>query len=67
MTVRLSSFMKEPQNSWEVSYVISIRKPHIDTKITREELVKLIRRDRLSELRSWADRYFCHKWFLEHV
>jgi hypothetical protein len=58
---------EEPLNSWEVSYVISIRKPHIDLLITREEIIRKIGSIRALDLKQWSDRYFSHKWFVEHI
>jgi hypothetical protein len=57
----------EPSNSWEVSYVISIRKPHVDLDITKKELYNKLGRVRISQLNEWAHFYFSHQWFLDHI
>jgi hypothetical protein len=57
----------DPANSWEVSYVISIRKPHVDLDISRKELMLKLGRNRVVQLNHWASEYFTHNWFLEHI
>lgn len=57
----------EPVNSWEISYVISLYKPHIDLEIKKDKLFFKIGNLRAKELRRWAEEEFTHKWFTLHV
>ena len=59
--------VREPENSWEISYIFHKRKPKVKINIEFEELFHVIGRDRIKELNEWLERYYCHEWFLEHI
>lgn len=59
--------MRGPENSWEVSYVISVRKPHIKLGGSNEEFFRAVGWRRAKELRQWAEEEFDHYWLLQHI
>lgn len=56
-----------PQNSWEVSYIFSIYRSDINLEITKDQLNKVLSRERRNALREWAAEYYDRRWFLDHV
>lgn len=64
--------MREPENSYEISFVIMNRKPKVDLelkkdKLTEDKLIKLLGFERINELREWMKTDFTFRWFTEHV
>lgn len=59
-------FIREPENSWEVSYVISIKKPGYPQGIDSHKLLSKIGSNRSSELSEWANNYYYYSWFSDH-
>ena len=57
----------EPSNSWEISYVIAINKPHVNLGVPHDEVFRALSRERKAELREWANQCFHHSWFLYHI
>jgi hypothetical protein len=57
----------EPQNSWEVSYILSIFRPKLDIGIKQSHLFFTIGADRCRVLREWAEQFFGPKWVKEHT
>ena len=57
----------EPANSWEVSYIISVCKPHIELGFTKQELYEKVGSNRAYRLRQWSLENFDHQWFLRHI
>jgi hypothetical protein len=55
---------REPYNSWEVSYIVSIRRPYIKLGITKKELDKIVPDYRKRMIKSWAREFFTQEWFL---
>jgi hypothetical protein len=58
---------REPANSWEVSYIVSIRRPYAHLDITKEELEKSVPLYRKRMIKSWARDFFTQDWFLAHM
>lgn len=59
--------IREPQNSWEVSYIINWKRPEIKTGITVKELVKTIPEVRRKQLRAWTEEEYDSRWLKEHT
>lgn len=60
-------YLREPENSWEVSYVINWKRPEIRTGITIEELIRYIPEVRRKQLRAWAEEKYESRWLREHT
>lgn len=51
--------LREPQNSWELCYVISVKKPFVRLGGMDPNLIRrAIEFERRRELVKWADKYF---------
>ncbi len=59
--------MREPANSWEITYVISYKRPQIDLGIEKEEVYRVIGPARAKELRAWAHENFTGYWLKWHI
>lgn len=59
--------MREPQNSWEVAYVISYKRPKIDIGMKKEQAFLTIGSARAKELREWAAKEFDGRWLKDHI
>lgn len=59
--------LREPENSWEVSYIMAKQYPGIDTKISYEQLCQVLSRVRRAELDAWLTVEFPKDWLKEHT
>lgn len=57
----------EPRNSFEISFVIKIRKPQLDIGISTRNLVKILGTRRCDELREWAYTQYTYRWFKDSI
>lgn len=57
----------EPSNSWEVSFVIHIRRPEKDIDVNEVVWHKVLGNPRMDELRKWAKESYNSKWFKDHI
>lgn len=57
---------RPPQNSWEISYVISTYKYWWDIGIERAEIIKNLSYKRRKELRLWMEWNINSKWCRDH-
>lgn len=62
-----SIFIREPENSWEISYVINWKRPEIKLDVTIRDLIKYIPEARRTQLRTWANNMFDSRWLREHI
>ena len=58
---------REPENSWEVSYVLGLKHPQIHTGVSMFSLKMNLSYSRRVELEAWADRYFTPEWLNDHT
>jgi hypothetical protein len=61
--------MREPMNSWEITYVFSIMRPNINLGLTKEEAYLKVGYQRAKELRKWANESgeFGPEWIKWHI
>lgn len=57
----------EPANSWEISYVVLLKRPKIDIGLTFKECFKQINEKRREILTNWANTQFTSAWLKEHL
>jgi hypothetical protein len=57
----------EPQNSWEVSFILALYRPNIDLGITLPKLFMKIGKERSIRLREWAHEQLTGFWIKEHT
>lgn len=60
--------MREPQNSWEVSYVFSMKRPNIKLGIPRRDIFLKVGLERGKELMKWTETEdFDSRWIRDHI
>jgi len=59
--------MREPSNSWEITYAILSKKPHLKLDVTYNEVVRHLEYSRMREINAWISENFSYKWFINHV
>ncbi len=58
----------EPRNSWEVSYIMWLKRPKINIGLKKDILwLKYIDSTRQQELVTWAYENYDYKWFKWHI
>lgn len=59
--------MKEPINSWEISFVILHERPNSNIGISYQKCFSKIGKERAIELKSWIPDNFNGKWVKDHI
>lgn len=59
--------MREPENSYEVSYVISYKRPKIELGIAKNDIFRIVGPGRARELREWSNKEFDGRWLKDHL
>lgn len=67
----MEKMIREPENSWEISYVIGLKEPEMVSKNVRlmlacREAESCLRPGRMGELQKWASENYDRKWFKDH-
>lgn len=64
----MAIMIREPENSWEVSFVFYYKRPHIRLDLPRGLVWKLLLgSERVQELKDWAATAECDGyWFKNH-
>jgi hypothetical protein len=57
----------EPENSYEVSYVICLKKPHVTVGMSENKLFKKLGAETAFKLQYWANANFSQRWFKDHI
>lgn len=63
----IKNMIREPENSWEVSYVFLLKGLKGNTDVSLYNLRQVLSWERKDQLQVWAEQHLTPKWVYEHT